>query len=187
MLLLLLRRRLLPGLIKRIFRFLLLQLLLLHHFALTAQRIRLRGPDRQRTHTAAADEVAVAVHAHINHVFRHRQHQRRWRLVRQIALVNRHRAAGAVQFGRLVIVATHPGDGHLTTVDAGEPGIDVIVGGPGFPRQMQARILRPQLTPRTALHHLLHSPQRHVGRLGRHRALRLRIALVEHSAIFGNH
>jgi hypothetical protein len=34
--------------------------------------------------------------------------------------------------------------------------------GPGFPRQMEARILRPQLTPRPALHYLLHGPQRHV-------------------------
>ena len=176
-----------PGLIKRVVRFLLLQLLLLHHLALAAQRIRLRRPDRQRTDATAADEVAVAVHAHVDHVFRRRQRQRRWRLVRQIALVNRHRAAGAVQFGRLVVVAAHPGDGHLATVDAGEPGIDVIVGGPGFPRQMQARILRAQLTPRAALHHLLHGPQRHVGRLGRHGAFRLRVALVEHRAIFRNH
>ena len=70
-LLLLLLLLLLPGLIKRIFRFLLLQLLLLHHFALTAQRIRLRGPDRQRTRTAAADELPLLSSAHINHVFRH--------------------------------------------------------------------------------------------------------------------
>jgi hypothetical protein len=38
--------------------------------ALLAQRIRAGRPDRQRTHSAAADEVTVAVHAHIDHIFR---------------------------------------------------------------------------------------------------------------------
>ena len=168
LLLLLLLLLLLPGLIKRIFRFLLLQLLLLHHFALTAQRIRLRGPDRQRTHTAAADEVAVAVHAHINHVFRHRQHQRRWRLVRQIALVID--IAPMAPYSLVGWLLSRPtGDGHLTTVDAGEP-YRRYCWWSRFSPPDAGPDTSPQLTPRTALHHLLHSPQRHVGRPGRHRA-----------------
>ncbi|MNS65892.1 hypothetical protein D3C72_990830 [compost metagenome] len=52
---------------------------------------------------------------------------------------------------------------------------------------MQARIFRAKLTTRTALHHLLHGPQRHVRRLRRNHAFRLREALIQHRAVFGNH
>ncbi|MNP68977.1 hypothetical protein D3C76_1650080 [compost metagenome] len=52
---------------------------------------------------------------------------------------------------------------------------------------MQPRILRAKLTTGAALHHLLHGPQRHVSCLRRNGTLRLREALVQRGAIFGNH
>ena len=52
---------------------------------------------------------------------------------------------------------------------------------------MQTRIFRPQLTASTALHNLLHGPQRHIGRLRRHRTFCLWEALIQHGAILGNH
>ncbi len=152
-----------------------------------AQRIRIGRPDRQRTYTTAANEVTRAVHAHIDDIFRRNEVQRHRRLIREVALVNRHRAACTIQSGRLVVIAAYPGDDHFTTINTGKPGIHVVVGGPGFPRQMQARIFRPQLTARTSLDNLLHGPQRHVSRLRRNGTFSLREALIQHGAIFGNH
>ena len=63
LLLLILLLRLLPGLIERVIRLLLLKLLLLDLFALAAQRVRRGRPYRQRAHAAAADKVTAAIDA----------------------------------------------------------------------------------------------------------------------------
>ncbi|SRN44386.1 Uncharacterised protein [Shigella flexneri] len=120
--------------------------------------MRIAGPDRQDTHATAANKVAVVVHAHICNIFWRNKIQRRWRLVSQITLINRHCPAGSIQFGRLVVITAYPGDGHRAAVNACKPGIYVIVGSPCFPCQMQVRVFRPKLTTRTTLYHLLHGP-----------------------------
>src|SRR5207244_8210145 len=67
----------------------------------------------------------------------------------------RYDAAGLVPAQRLGLVEADPGDRYQRRLVTGEPGVHELVGGAGFPRQIDAREARGARS-RAVAHHVLH-------------------------------